>query len=359
MKTAGTRHKKIRVAARDMPALPDKAGLVYVCDSEAGIERIRKGKGFVYLYNNKPVKDKDHINRIRKLAIPPAWTRVWICPRENGHIQATGFDARERKQYRYHPVWCLLRNETKFHRLKAFGEKLPLLRLQVEKDLSGNTLNEPRVIATIISLMERTYIRIGNAEYEKSNGSYGLTTLHDRHVMIGTGNIRFTFKGKKGIFHNITLRNRKLARIVQQCRDIPGKELFQYYDDEGKRQPVDSGMVNRYIHEHLGEDFSAKDFRTWAGSLSLLRALQNVGMFDSVTECRHKINLALDEVSSKLGNTRTVCRKYYVHPGIIRLYEENQIQKYLDELDKIEAYDKKSGLTSDEKVLMELLGEVS
>jgi DNA topoisomerase-1 len=229
----------------------------------------------------------------------------------------------------------------------------------VEKDLSGNTLNEPRVIATIISLMERTYIRIGNAEYEKSNGSYGLTTLHDRHVMIGTGNIRFAFKGKKGIFHNITLRNRKLARIVQQCRDIPGKELFQYYDDEGKRQPVDSGMVNRYIHEHLGEDFSAKDFRTWAGSLSLLRALQAVGMFDNVTECRHKINLALDDVSSKLGNTRTVCRKYYVHPGIIRLYEENQIQKYLDELDKIEAYDKKTGLTSDEKVLMRLLEEVS
>lgn len=359
MKTAGARHRKIRVAAKDTPVLPGKSKLLYVCDSEAGIERTRKGKGFVYLYNNKPLTDKAHINRIRKLAIPPAWTRVWISTHENGHIQATGFDARERKQYRYHPLWCLLRNETKFHRLKEFGERLPILRLQVEKDLLGNTLNETRVIATIISLMERTYIRIGNTEYEKSNGSYGLTTLHDRHVVIGTANIRFAFKGKKGIFHNITLRNRKLARIVQQCRDIPGKELFQYYDDEGKRQPVDSGMVNRYIHEHMGEDFSAKDFRTWAGSLSLLRALQNVGMFDTATECKRKINLALDEVSRKLGNTRTVCRKYYVHPAIIRLYEENHIQKYLDELDKIEEYDKKSGLTSDEKVLMSLLEEVA
>ncbi len=229
------------------------------------------------------------------------------------------------------------------------------MRLQIEKDLSLPDLNERKVVAAVISLMERTYIRIGNAEYEKLNGSHGLTTLHDKHVNIeGTGMV-FSFKGKKGIYHNITLKHKKLARIVQQCRDIPSKELFQYYDANGQRKPIDSGIVNQYIKEHTGDAFTAKDFRTWAGCGNLLQAFKNIGLYENQHQCRHNINLALDEVSNKLGNTRSVCKKYYVHPGLIRLYEEKKIVTYLQQFDKIEQNDNKASLTCAEKVLMSLL----
>jgi DNA topoisomerase-1 len=359
MPTARISHRKHLSLVKDYTESAAAAKLVYVTDKEPGITRVKKGKGFAYLVNNIAVKDKSEITRIRKLAIPPAWTRVWICTKDNGHIQATGFDARERKQYRYHPFWNLLRNETKFHKLKEFGEKLPELRLHVEKDLSSTELNEKRVIAAVISLMERTYIRIGNTEYEKMNGSHGLTTMHDKHVVIDGTDVKFAFKGKKGIYHTITLRNKKLARIVQQCRDIPGKELFQYYDKEGKRNPVDSGMVNQYIKERIGDSFSAKDFRTWAGCLNLLRAFRHIGLYENDTQCKRNINQALDEVSSKLGNTRTTCKKYYIHPGLIQLYEEKKIDSYLQQLDEIEKDDNISSLTSEEKVLMKLLSVIS
>jgi DNA topoisomerase-1 len=352
-------HRKHLALVKDYSQAAKAANLFYVTDQEPGITRAKKGKGFSYQLNNISIKNKEEIDRIRKLAIPPAWTKVWICTKENGHIQATGFDARDRKQYRYHPLWNLLRNETKFHKLKEFGEKLPGLRLQVEKDLSAGILNERKVIATVISLMERTYIRIGNAEYEKMNGSHGLTTLHDKHVLIKGTDVQFSFKGKKGIYHKISLRNKKLARIVEQCRDITGKELFQYYDKEGKRNPIDSGMVNQYIKENIGDSFSAKDFRTWAGCLNLLRAFKQIGIYENATQCKRNINLALDEVSIKLGNTRTVCKKYYVHPGLIRLYEENKINDYLEQLDQIEKDDNKTALTSEEKILMSLLSQVS
>ncbi|MBV9986925.1 MAG: DNA topoisomerase IB [Chitinophagaceae bacterium] len=358
MKDLKLTHRKHLALVKDYSMTAKVANLVYVSDREPGITRLRKGKGFAYLLGNNSVRDKSEIDRIRKLAIPPAWTRVWICTKENGHIQATGFDARSRKQYRYHPLWSVLRNETKFHKLREFGEKLPELRLRVEKDLSLPALPEKKVIAALISLMERTYIRIGNAEYEKMNGSHGLTTLHDKHVQFNGQEMLFSFKGKKGINHKISLRNRKLARIVRQCRDIPGKELFQYYDSDGKRQPVDSGMVNQYIKDCIGDTFSAKDFRTWAGCLNLLRAFREIGFFTSETECKKKINLALDEVSRQLGNTRTICKKYYVHPGLIRLYEENKIAGYLEELDTIEKDDNRSALTSEERVLMSLLAQI-
>lgn len=351
-------HRKHLAMVKDYSLSAKVANLVYVSDNEPGISRIKKGKGFAYVRNNVSVRDKAELDRIRKLAIPPAWTKVWICTKENGHIQATGFDARERKQYRYHPLWSVLRNETKFHKLKEFGEKLPMLRLQVEKDLSLPDLSEKKVIAALVSLMERTYIRIGNAAYEKMNGSHGLTTLHDKHVKITGQDMRFSFVGKKGISHDISLRNKKLARIVQQCRDIPGKELFQYYDAAGKRAPVDSGMVNQYIKDQIGDSFSAKDFRTWAGCLNLLRAFRQIGLYESETECRRNVNLALDEVSKQLGNTRTVCRKYYVHPALIRLYEEKKISRYLDELDQIEIDDNKSSLTKEEKTLMSMLENI-
>lgn len=351
-------HKEYLKIDRDYTKTAKVADLVYVHDDEPGINRIKKGKGFAYLYEGKPIKDEETLERIKKLAIPPAWTHVWICAKENGHIQATGLDLRNRKQYRYHQLWQTLRNETKFHRLYEFGKLLPSMRLKLEEDLALKELTVEKVIATVISLMERTSIRIGNDDYAKLYGSYGLTTMKDNHVKVSGDKVLFSFKGKKGIYHNITLKHRRLARMVQQCRDIPGKELFQYYDAEGNRKPIDSGMVNRYIKEATGGDFSAKDFRTWAGTLNIIRAFRSIGAAESDSECKKNILAALDEVSEKLGNTRTVCKKYYVHPGIIKLYEEKNLHKYLEELDHIEKPDELTGLTSEERVLMKILEEL-
>ncbi len=331
------------------------ANLLYVTDAAPGITRIKKGKGFAYYQDKKPVKTKTSIERIRKLAIPPAWMQVWICPVDNGHIQATGQDIRRRKQYRYHERWNALRNETKFHRLYEFGKALPAIRSQLEKDLALKELTQKKVLATAISLMERTFIRIGSNEYEKANGSYGLTTLKDNHVIIEGYTIQFTFKGKKGIEHQISLNNKRLARMVKQCRDIPGKELFQYYDAVGSRKTIDSGMVNQYIKEAAGIDCSAKDFRTWAGSVHALQAFRSLGEALTATEKKKNILTALDEVSKKLGNTRSVCKKYYVHPGLLQLYEENNLSGYLVEPDIPETPDNKTRLTAEEKVLMKIL----
>jgi DNA topoisomerase I len=351
-------HKEYLKIDRDYSKAAKAADLVYVNDKSAGIQRVKKGKNFSYIYDNKPLKDEEETKRIKKLAIPPAWTNVWICPKENGHIQATGFDARNRKQYRYHPLWQTLRNETKFHHLFEFGKLLPSLRIKLEEDFSKKELCEEKVLATVVSLMERTYIRVGNNDYEKLYGSYGLTTLKDKHVKIQGNEIRFSFTGKKGINQDISLRNKKLAKAVQACRDIPGKELFQYFDAEGKRRTIDSGMVNSYIKTATGGDFTAKDFRTWAGTLNILRSFKAIGEAGSESEAKKNIIAALDEVSKKLGNTRTVCKKYYVHPGIIKLYEDNSLQKYLKELDEIEKPDELAGLTSEERTLMKILQQL-
>ncbi len=350
-----TKHLKL---VNDYEATAVAAKLLYVSDKDPGIERIKKGEDFRYRYMNKTVGKQNEIKRIKKLAIPPAWEKVWICINENGHIQATGYDIRERKQYRYHPLWNLLRNETKFHKLLEFAKVLPMLRLQVEKDLSLNELNDRKVIAAVISLMERTYIRIGNTEYEKMNGSHGLTTMHDKHVKIEGEEISFSFIGKKSIHHDISLKNKKLAKVVQQCRDIPGKELFQYYTNGHERKSIDSGMVNAYIKEVTGDVFTAKDFRTWAGCLHLLMAFKNMNIAGNISECKKNINEALDYVSTHLGNTRTVCKKYYVHPGLIRLYEENKLDKYLQELDNIEIDDNTTRLAPEELILVKLLGRL-
>lgn len=352
-------HKEAVQLSRDYAEAARIARLRYVSDSIQGITRVRKGTGFSYYKMSVRVTDKEDLQRIKSLVIPPAWTKVWICPYKNGHIQATGYDARNRKQYKYHSLWNAVRNETKFHRLYEFGKVLPDLRAVVEKDLMKRDLSQERVLATVVSLMERTYIRVGSEDYEKLYGSYGMTTLKDNHVTVKGDRINFSFVGKKGVAQSVTLRNRRLARIVQQCRDIPGKELFQYYDAEGKRNPIDSGMVNGYIKEAMHEDFSAKDIRTWAGTLSLLRSLRSIGEAVNVTECKRNIVAALDEVSDKLGNTRTVCRKYYVHPGLIALYEQNNLTRYLKELDEIEEPDFKTGLTTDELVLMKILKRLS
>jgi DNA topoisomerase-1 len=358
METGQLSHKEFLKIDKDYTEAAKAADLLYVSDKDKGISRQKRGNSFVYIYNDKPVKDEGELERIKKLAIPPAWTNVWICAKKNGHIQATGYDLRNRKQYRYHEFWNTLRNETKFHRLYEFGKLLPSLRLKLEEDFARKELCLEKVLATVVSLMERTYIRIGNNDYEKLYGSYGLTTLKDKHVKVEGDQLRFSFTGKKGIAHDIDLKHRKLARAVKACRDIPGKELFQYYDADGQRRPIDSGMVNAYIKEATGGDFTAKDFRTWAGTLNILYSFKALGEAGSEADVKKNVLAALDQVSRKLGNTRTVCKKYYVHPGVIRLYEEKGLAKYLKQLDAIEAPDDLTGLAAEEKVLMKILGEL-
>jgi DNA topoisomerase-1 len=327
------------------------ASLVYVSDTQEGITRVKKGKQFIYMHKGRKVESEEDLQRIRKLVIPPAWKSVWICSRHNGHIQATGLDARNRKQYRYHADWNELRNQTKFQRLSVFGEKLPQLRARLQKDLAQKELCMQKVLALIVSLMERTYIRIGNSGYEKLYGSYGLTTLKDEHVKIESGNIRFSFKGKKGVKHQISLQNKKLAQIVKQCREIPGKELFQYYDEQNQAHTIHSEHVNSYIKEITGEAFTAKDFRTWAGSVHAIHSFMQLGIAETVTACKQNMIKTLEYVSAKLGNTRTVCKKYYVHPLIMDMYENKKLYRYL----KQEQRSALKGWSPEELILLKIL----
>lgn len=348
--------RKIRRIIGDPEKTAQAINLVYVHDTEPGIQRVKKGDEFLYVApNTKQVTDELHLKRIKGLVIPPAWENVWICEADNGHLQATGIDVKKRKQYRYHNLWNLLRNHTKYYRLYQFGKVLPAIRLQVEKDLSLPGLPLEKVLALVIGLMERTNIRVGNSMYEKMYGSFGLTTLKDKHVNISGSEVKFSFKGKKGVHHDISLRNKRLSAVVKRCRDIPGKELFQYYDETGNRKSIDSGMVNDYIKKTSGGDFTAKDFRTWSGTLHAFLAFKELGFFDTATEAKKKIVEALDKVSVQLGNTRTVCKKYYVHPVILSLYENKSLEKYLAQLDTIEADDNKSGLTAEEQIVMKIL----
>ncbi len=350
-------HAQFLKADKDYEKAALAMNLVYVDKDMPGINRLKKGKGFAYVQDRKPLKDDQKLRRIKKLAIPPAWREVWICPLENGHIQATGTDLRQRKQYRYHTLWGVVRSETKFHRLYEFGKALPKLRVKMEADLRKKGLTQAKVLATVISLMERTYIRIGHSNYEKLYGSYGLTTLKDKHVEIHGDKMKFSFRGKKGIHHTIRLENKRLARTVSQCRDIPGKELFQYYAEDGTRRIIESGMVNEYLKEATGSEFSAKDFRTWAGSVHALDAFRSLEK--AITEGQRKKNIltVLDSVSQKLGNSRSICKKYYVHPGLIRLYEEDNFDKYVKRLDKIEVSENVYELTPTEQILLEILKE--
>jgi DNA topoisomerase I len=347
--------RKLRSILKNEEKTAEAANLIYVSDKDEGIERRKNGDTFEYYFQNKLIKDDEVLLRIKHLVIPPAWEKVWICKDENGHLQATGFDTKNRKQYKYHPAWNALRNETKFYRLHDFGKALPDIRLQLEKDLGIPDLSERKVLAAVVSLMERTNIRIGNSFYEKEYGSFGLTTLKDRHVKFDGNSVTFSFKGKKGVAHKIRLKSRRLASIIKKCRDVPGKELFQYYDDEGNHHSIDSGVVNRYIREISHQDFTAKDFRTWAGTVQAFLALKSIGCCETKTETKRKIVEALDIVSEHLGNTRTVCKNYYVHPLILSLYEGKKLDKYIDELEKIEKDDDKASLTPEEKVVMKIL----
>lgn len=347
--------KRLKAIIHNAEKAAKAVSLVYISDSTEGIMRIKKGNSFSYLLQKKLIDDEDTLQRIKSLVIPPAWENVWISPIDNGHLQATGVDALHRKQYRYHPLWNALRNHTKFYRLHEFGKTLPVIRLQLEKDLSLPGLPVEKVLATAVSLMERTNIRVGNNLYEKLYGSFGITTLKDKHVTIEGTKLRFTFKGKKGVHHDINMKSPKLAKIVKQCRDIPGKELFQYYDEKGAHKSIDSGMVNSYIKHISGGDFSAKDFRTWAGTVQAIIAFKELGFFETQTETKKKIVAALDIVAKHLGNTRTVCKKYYVHPLIISLYESQNLKNYLNDLEQIEVNDNKADLAAEEKVLMKIL----
>jgi DNA topoisomerase-1 len=334
------------------PKITAKAvGLRYAADSCNGIYRIRKKGGFEYGdCDGNTIKDADVLERIRKLVIPPAWKNVWISPYENGHLQATGIDTKGRKQYRYHGNWNKIRNQSKFFRLGRFALALPKIREQVAQDLNRSGLPYEKVLALVVKLIEMTNIRIGNDAYKKLYGSFGLTTLRDKHVRIGTSDVSFEFIGKKGVKHNISLQSRKLANLVRKCKEIPGQELFQYYDGDGNRHTIGSGDVNRYLKQITEEDFTAKDFRAWAGSVAALGAFQEMDEPSSETDCKRKVVEVIDMVAGKLGNTRTVCRKYYIHPTVIAAFEKGVIGKY-----KTEKNIPGNDLTAEEEALVKLL----
>jgi DNA topoisomerase-1 len=350
--------RKIKTIVQDPVKSAKAVNLVYVSDKQLGIKRVKANDTFIYKLEKRTIKDEVTLARIKKLALPPVWEDVWICTSENGHLQATGIDSKGRKQYKYHSNWNQVRNQTKFYRMYEFAKILPSIRLQLEKDLAKTDLTHDKVLAAIVSLMERTPIRVGNSNYEKQYGSYGLTTLKDKHVKINGANLHFKFKGKKGIEHDIDIRSRRLANIVKRCRDIPGKELFQYFDENGNRKSVDSGMVNDYIKRLSGGDFTTKDFRTWAGTVQTFIAFKELGVGETKKDTQKSIVAAMEMVSKHLGNTRNVCKKYYVHPSLIELYESKNITNYIAELDQIEENDNKTDLTKEEKVVMKILESI-
>lgn len=306
--------------------LPDAPGLVFSSDEFPGIRRRRAGKGFSYVApDGRTVKDRETLARIRKLAVPPAWSDVWICPDAQGHMQATGRDAKGRKQYRYHPDFRAARDAAKYEHLMAFAQALPLIRRRVAADLGRRGLPREKVLAAIVHLLENTMIRIGNAAYAKENRSYGLTTLRDRHVAIEGSEIRFAFKGKSGKTWKLALKDRRLARVVKRCQDLPGQHLFQYLDDGGARQEVKSEDVNRYLREITGQDVTAKDFRTWGGTVLAAVTLAEFQTFDSHVLSKKNVKIAIEQVASRLGNTPSICRKCYVHPEVVTSYLEGSL----------------------------------
>jgi len=303
------------------------AGLRYVTDASPGFSRRRAGRGFVFIDpDGWPVRDANQLHRIRKLAIPPAWTDVWICSRPDGHLQATGRDSKRRKQYRYHARWREVRDETKYNRLISFGESLPAIRRRVRRDLALVGLPRDRVLGTVVQLLEKALIRVGNESYARTNGSFGLTTLRNRHVNIKGSTLRFEFKGKSGKKHSLDINDKRLARIVKSCQDLPGYELFQYEDDNGEYQSVGSADVNDYLRAVSGSDFSAKDFRTWSGTVVAAMALVELGPADSEREAKTKITTAIGKAADRLGNTPAVCRKCYIHPDVLDAYLDGSLE---------------------------------
>ncbi len=331
------------------------AGLRYAKDSQPGIRRIGGPKRFCYVgADGRPVREERIVERIRRLAIPPAWVDVWICPYATGHLQATGRDVKNRKQYRYHRRWTESRNETKFERAVEFAEALPALRQRVRADLQQAGLPRTKVLATVAQLLQYTLIRVGNAEYARDNDSYGLTTLRSKHVRIEGETLRFRFRGKSGKDHVIDLRNRRLARIVRSCRDLPSSELFQYIDESGTVESIDSGDVNLYLRELTGETFSAKDFRTWGGTVIAAQVLHELGEASTAEEGAKRVVECIKRVAKQLGNTAAVCRKYYVNPVIVDCYLDGSLTEAIEgqSARSVRAVD---GLSAVETAVLELL----
>ena len=305
----------------DAIAAAKSAGLRYVNDDDPGISRTGSGRNIRYEDPaGRRIIDPATLGRIKRLAIPPAWRDVWICPHEDGHIQATGRDDRGRKQYRYHPDWRAIRDENKYERMIAFGKALPRIRRRVARDLRRRGLGREKVLATMVRLLETTLVRVGNEEYARTNGSIGLSTMRDHHVDVKRGTLRFQFKGKSGKKHDIALEDPHLADVVRRIQDLPGQELFQYLDDEGRRQDVKSEDVNNYLREIAGADFSAKDFRTWAGTVLAAIALRQFERFETKKQAKKNLLAAIERVAERLGNTPAVCRKCYIHPVVLESY---------------------------------------
>ncbi|GAA4297543.1 DNA topoisomerase IB [Nibribacter koreensis] len=342
----------------DVAASAQQAGLRYLPDTKAGISRKVKGKKTeFYSAKGEKITDEKTLARIQKLVIPPAWTDVWISPSPNGHIQATGRDAKGRKQYVYHPEWQHSRSVNKFGRMMAFAKALPGIREQVKKDLRLKKLEKRKILAVVVELLDNSFIRIGNKTYAKENKSFGLTTLRDRHATIKGDNLKLEFVGKKGIKHEISIKDRRLARLVKQCQDIPGHDLFQYYDEDGNRQTLESGDVNEYLRSLSAEEFTAKDFRTWGGTVTMVECLETVIDQHPEIEKETSVKEAVKMVAKELGNTPTVCSKYYIHPEVVNLFKQD---KLIDYLRKHNAKKKKENpyLTRTEEFVMKMLKAV-
>jgi DNA topoisomerase I len=328
------------------------AGLVYASDDEPGIRRVRKGKGFAYFQpDGKRVTDRPTLDRIRDLVIPPAWKEVWISTRPRGHLQATGRDARGRKQPLYHATWRAVRDADKFSRMVGFARALPRIRRRVARDMGQPGLPREKVVATIVRLLEMTYARIGNEEYARDNGSFGLTTLRDRHVTVSGSTVRFLFRGKSGREIELGVTNRRVARVVKRCEDLPGQMLFQYIGPDGNRHKVHSDDINQYLQEVSGEDYTAKDFRTWSATVLAMGALRDVARFESDAEAKRNVVAAIDSVARRLGHTRAVCRRSYVHPRVIDTYMDGSLEGILSVVSS-KAY---RNLKADEVAVLALL----
>lgn len=331
-------------------------GLFYVNDEMTGIWRLKAGKTFCYVDEaGKPVRDTDRLERIESLAIPPGWTEVWICPFEEGHVQATGHDDRGRKQHLYHSRWREIRDEVKFNRLIPLAKTLPRIRRRIRRDMALPGLARNKVLATVVRLLEVSLIRVGNQEYARDNQSFGLTTLRDNHVKISGANLRFQFRGKSGKQHTVDVNNRRLARIVKNCQAIPGQHLFQYFDEDDQRQGVDSDDVNDYLKEISGQDFTAKDFRTWAGTVLAAQALAELEPFNSWAQAKNNIAQAIKTAAKRLGNTPAICRKSYVHPAVLDAYLDGSLAQMLKPRADDQPHRSRHKLRQEEDAVLNLL----
>jgi DNA topoisomerase-1 len=352
------RDEKGNAATGDRSGVAREVGLRYVSDAQPGIRRKGAGIGFRYVdAKGNAVNDEAVLARIKSLAIPPAWTEVWISPWANGHIQATGRDARGRKQYRYHPRWRDVRDEAKYERMLNFARALPGIRKTVDAALKQPGLPREKILATIVYLLQATMMRIGNEEYARHNKSFGLTTLRDRHARIDGGEVEFRFRGKSGVQHAVRVDDPRLARIIRASRDLPGQELFQYIDDDGVQRSVDSADVNDYLREITGEDFTAKDFRTWSGTVLAALALQEYEKFDSEAQAKKNVVRAIESVAERLGNTPAVCRKCYVHPAVIESYLDGTMVEALRQRARQELTEDLHALQPEEAAVVALLQE--